>query len=92
MGRMSFSTFQSIVDAIETKVHFVTFASRGEPLLCKDLPQMLDYAKDKFLSLKINTNALLMTENILHSIFRNNVATLVLSIDLPINPFMKTCV
>ena len=81
MGTMSLSMFKTIVDAIEDKVHFVTFASRGEPLLCKDLPQMLNYAKDKFLSLKINTNALLLTDDILHSIFSANVATLVLSID-----------
>lgn len=81
MGIMSLNMFKSIVDAIENKVQFVTFASRGEPLLCKELPQMLEYAKNKFLSLKINTNALLLTEDILHSVFNNNVATLVLSID-----------
>lgn len=81
MGTMDLDMFKSIVDTIETKVHFVTLASRGEPLLCKELPDMLKYAKNKFLSLKINTNALLLTEQILHSIFSNNVATLVLSID-----------
>lgn len=81
MGTMDLNMFESIIDSIESKVHFVTLASRGEPLLCKELPDMLKYTKNKFLSVKINTNALLLTDQILHSVFSSNIATLVLSID-----------
>ena len=41
MGQMSFKTFQSIVDQIEGKVDFITHASRGEPLLNRNLPEKL---------------------------------------------------
>ena len=44
------------------KCEFVTLASRGEPLVSKDFDTMIKYTSDKFLNVKINTNASLLTE------------------------------
>ena len=66
MGHMTFDTFKDIIDQIEGKVEFVSLASRGEPLMCKDIEKMLLYTTGKFLNLKINTNASMLTEKKIH--------------------------
>ena len=75
------SIFKKIIDEIEGHVEAVTFASRGEPTLHPNFEEMLDYCGNKFLGLKMNTNATLLNEKILHKIFSSNLRTLVLSID-----------
>ena len=57
MGQMSLDLFKKIKDAAENKVEFISLASRGEPMACKDISKMLEYTIGKFLNLKINTNA-----------------------------------
>lgn len=81
MGMMSFDCFKKIVDQIEGNVEFVTMASRGEPLLAKDIIQMIKYTAGKFLNLKINTNASLLTAAHAHAILSSGVSTLVFSAD-----------
>ena len=81
MGHMKLETFKLLVDQAEGNIEFVSLASRGEPLLCPDIKEMLAYTKDKFLNLKINTNASLLDEQISHSILTSGVKTLVFSAD-----------
>ena len=35
------------------KIEFITLASRGEPLVSKNINEMLNYTRDKFLNLKL---------------------------------------
>lgn len=81
MSTMNYETYKAIVDKLEKKVEFISLASRGEPFICKDLGKMLAYSRDKFLCLKINTNASLMTEELAHSILRRGASTIVFSVD-----------
>ena len=81
MGTMQLKTFKKIIDEIEGKVQFVTLASRGEPLVSKDINEMLKYTAGKFLNLKINTNASLLNEEKIHAILSSGVKTLVFSAD-----------
>jgi radical SAM protein with 4Fe4S-binding SPASM domain len=81
MGQMSLDLFKRIVDEYQGHGQALTLASRGEPLICKDIIPMLRYASHKFLALKINTNASLLTEEISHAILEAGVNTLVFSID-----------
>jgi radical SAM protein with 4Fe4S-binding SPASM domain len=81
MGHMSFDTFKLIVDQAEENIEFISLASRGEPLLCPDIKKMLFYTKDKFLNLKINTNASLLDEKMSYAILESGVKTLVFSAD-----------
>ena len=60
MGQMSLPHFKNIIDDIEGNVQGVTLASRGEPLINKNICEMLEYIKGKFLATKINTNASLL--------------------------------
>ena len=81
MGTMKIELFKKIIDELEKNVEFVTLASRGEPLVSKDFDTMIKYTSDKFLNVKINTNASLLTEKKCHSILESNVKTLVFSAD-----------
>jgi radical SAM protein with 4Fe4S-binding SPASM domain len=81
MGHMNFETFKLIVDQAVGNIEFISLASRGEPLLCPDIKKMLAYTKDKFLNLKINTNASLLDEKMSYAILESGVKTLVFSAD-----------
>jgi organic radical activating enzyme len=81
MGQMPLDTFKRIVDEIEGHVEAVTLASRGEPLLCKQIDQMLAYVRGKFLGFKINTNAWYLDEKKAHAILEAEPNTLVFSAD-----------
>ena len=81
MGRMSLNLFKKIIDQAEGKVEFITLASRGEPLACRDIIPMLKYTKGKYLNLKLNTNASMLSEKICHAILSSNIKTIVFSAD-----------
>lgn len=81
MGQMPLKTFKQIVDDIEGEVEAVTLASRGEPLLCKQIEEMLAYLGGKFLAFKINTNAWYLDERKTHAILEAEPNTLVFSAD-----------
>ena len=81
MGEMKLNLFKSIIDKIEGKVEFLTLASRGEPLVNSNFNKMIEYTANKFLNLKINTNASLLSESKSHSILKSGVKTIVFSAD-----------
>lgn len=84
MGRMPFDLFKKIVDeAAANGTKAVTLASRGEPTLHKDFPQMLTYLSQKsaFLEIKINTNATRLTSDMSREILNSGVTDVVFSVD-----------
>ena len=81
MGMMNLDVFKLIIDQIENRVEAVTLASRGEPLMAKDIISMLEYLSGKFLGLKLNTNASFLTEKKAHAILAAEPNTLVFSAD-----------
>ncbi|MBF0358616.1 MAG: radical SAM protein [Magnetococcales bacterium] len=81
MGSMTLPMFKNIVDQLLGNVEFISISSRGEPFICKDIVPMLEYCVDKFLSLKLNSNASLLTEEIAHAILAGGVQTCSFSVD-----------
>jgi len=81
LGRMDFEIFKKVIDELEGNVESITLASRGEPTLHPKFDEMLQYMKGKFLAVKINSNASLLTDKKIHSILSNDVQTMVFSID-----------
>ena len=81
MGTMSLDLFKAVIDQTQGRCEAVTLASRGEPLLCPDIETMLDYCQDKFLGLKMNTNAWYLDESKAHAILQSGMNTLVFSVD-----------
>lgn len=82
MGMMDIELFKkAITEAKEIGVQAITLASRGEPTLHPKLPEMLEFMKDKFLDIKLNTNGTKLNEKISRAIIENNVNEMVFSID-----------
>ena len=82
MGVMKLDFFKQVIDeAVAGGTKAITMASRGEPTLNKDFASMLEYTKDKFFEVKVNTNATKLTEKLCHSILQSGVTELVYSID-----------
>jgi len=86
MGMMSFDLFRRIVDQIEGHCEAVTLASRGEPLMCRNIEQMIRYLGGKFLGAKLNTNAWFLDERKSHAILESGIGTLVISADAAAEP------
>ena len=81
MGSMSLDLFKKIIDQAEGNIEFITLASRGEPLVCKEIISMFNYTRGKFLYLKLNTNASMLDEKKCHAILSGSVKTIVFSAD-----------
>lgn len=82
MGTMSLDFFKKIIDdAVAGGTKAITLASRGEPLMHKQISEMLNYIDGKFLETKLNTNATLLTEDLCHDILSANITELTFSID-----------
>jgi len=86
MGIMSLDTFKQVIDQLEGQLEGVTLASRGEPTVNKNLPEMLAYMSGKFLATKVNTNAYLLNEKMSHAILKADLQTLVFSADAAVEP------
>lgn len=83
---MPLALFKKIIDEAEGKCEAITIASRGEPLVSRELVSMLRYMNGKFLATKLNTNASLLTEEKCHGILQTDLQTLVFSCDAAEEP------
>ena len=86
MGTMSLEIFKDIIDQAEGKIEFVSLASRGEPLICRNIDKMMEYSSGKFLNLKVNTNASLLSEKFCHALLCGGAKTIVFSADAAEEP------
>ena len=86
MGVMGLDLFKKIIDQLEGNIEGVTLASRGEPTVNKKLPEFLQYMTGKFLATKVNTNAYLLDEEVMHAILQADLQTLVFSADAASEP------
>jgi len=86
MGVMSLDIFKRIVDEAAGRCEAITLASRGEPLICPRIEEMLQYASGKFLALKLNTNAWFLDEGKCHAILQADMNTVVFSADAASEP------
>jgi radical SAM protein with 4Fe4S-binding SPASM domain len=75
-----------VIDQADGKCEAITLASRGEPLINREIEEMLAYCQDKFLGLKMNTNAWYMDEKKCHAILQSGMNTLVFSADAATEP------
>ena len=86
MGTMLLEQYKHIVDEAESNIEFLSLSSRGEPLICKEFGKMMEYSVGKFLNLKVNTNASLLTEKHCHSLLCGGARTVVFSVDAAEEP------
>lgn len=84
LGSMDMVLFRHILDQFDdaNRLWGVKFSYRGEPLLNKNIPEMIRYAKSRgVLDVYFNTNAMLLTENICCEIIEAGLDRISISID-----------
>lgn len=82
MGMMELELFKKIIDeAHQSGTQAITLTGRGEPTLNPHLGEMLEYCKGKFMEIKMNTNATLLNEKLIHQILKSDLTDLVFSVD-----------
>ena len=84
MGTIDTNLAFKVVDEIDNmKVRGITIASRGEPLLYKDLEILLEYigTKENIIEIKVNSNAKRLNEDRLKSLLKTPLNILVISTD-----------
>lgn len=86
MGLMGLDLFKGVVDQAEGRCEAVTLASRGEPLINRNIEEMLAYLGGKFLALKVNTNGWFLDERKCHALLGADVNTVVFSVDAASEP------
>ena len=77
---MDIEFFKRLIDASKGKVPYIILASRGEPLMHPQFSEMIEYLRDGFLDVKVNTNGMFLTEQ-LCTLILDHVDTLVISVD-----------
>jgi len=92
-GYMGIKLFHKIIDEsiLYGKRLIITINKDGEPLLHPELPQMIQYAKDKKAAFKINfyTNGILLTEEKSLELIKSGLDTIHISIDAFTNETYK---
>lgn len=80
---MSMDLYNKIMSELDNnKLYSIVFASRGEPLLNPNIGEMIKIAKDKnVLDIKLNTNAVLLNENLARKLLQSGLDLIVFSID-----------
>lgn len=84
LGSMDMELFRHILNQFdeEQRLWGVKFSYRGEPLLNKNIPEMIRYAKQRgVLDIYFNTNAMLLTEERCRAIIESGLDRISISLD-----------
>ena len=84
-GDMSFELFKKIVDeGSKNGLYSIKLNYLGEPLICKDLPKMVRYAKQRgIIDVMFNTNGVLLTEKTSEELIDAGLDKIFISFDSP---------
>lgn len=80
IGNMKFEDFKKILEKLDClfKIHL---SGQGEPFMNKDLFKMIDYANKRGIIINTNTNATLLTKEIIENICKVNMGEIAISIE-----------
>ena len=83
MGIMKWEIFEKLMSQIEYgELYSIVLASRGEPLLNENIHKMIVMAKEKgVMDVKLNTNAVLLTEEKSRQLLSTGLDQIVFSVD-----------
>lgn len=80
-GQISFNAFKQIIDELGKYLYVVGPFNLGEPLLHKEIFNMISYAQKKNITTVISTNGILLTKDIVSKIIESGLEELFISID-----------
>jgi len=78
-GYMSLTTFKNIVDQVHKKSFMIVLWNQGEPLLNKDILQMIRYASDKKMFTLLSTNGNINIDA--NTLVKSGLDSLIISLD-----------
>ena len=80
-GKMQFSLYKKIIDEVGSFLDELYMFHRGESLIHPQLPEMIKYAKERGILVKLNTNATLLTEKKSREILESGLDLISFSVD-----------
>lgn len=80
VGDMDFNTFKKILNQLPA-IQNLQLNGLGEPLLNKELPEMIKYAKSRGISVSINSNCALIDESLAKKLVESGLDLLKISMD-----------
>jgi radical SAM protein with 4Fe4S-binding SPASM domain len=78
---MSFSDFKKILDKMGDQIIHLRLWNWGEPLLNKELPKMIRYAKSKKIFVNTSVNGFFLDNRIIEELVRSGLDQLIVSLD-----------
>jgi len=80
-GEMKLQLFKKIIDELNHDLIYLSLYFQGEPLMCKDLFNMVRYAKKKKILVETSTNGNLIDNEIANGIVSSGVDSIIISVD-----------
>ncbi len=78
---LTMEQFRYILAQIKSSVHTIQFYFQGEPLLNKDLPEMIKLAHNAGIYTTVSTNALALTPLLAEKLMQSGLSRIIVSID-----------
>ena len=78
---LSLEHFRLILEQVKSSVHTMQFYFQGEPLLNKELPEMIKAASDEGMYTIVSTNVLAMTPLLAEKLMQAGLSRIIVSID-----------
>jgi radical SAM protein with 4Fe4S-binding SPASM domain len=79
--RLTINDFKQYIDSLLPELMYLNLYFQGEPLLNKDLPEMIRYASDKGVFTCVSTNGTALTEDIIKRLRRSGVGRFIICLD-----------
>ncbi len=80
-GHMRMDTFTAIIDDIAGHAKKIDFWNFGEPFLNPELFDMIKYATDRGISVRVSTNSTMLGEEEVEKIFWSNLTSIIVCLD-----------
>lgn len=79
--RLTLSDFKQYIDLLLPELMYLNLYFQGEPLLNKDLPEMIRYASEKGVFTCVSTNGTALTEEVVKNIKESGVGRFIICLD-----------
>ena len=79
--RLSVSDFKEYIDALLPELMYLNLYFQGEPLLNKELPEMISYASSKGVFTCVSTNGNALTEDVVKRLSQSGIGRLIICLD-----------
>ena len=79
--RLTVSDFKEYIDALLPELMYLILYFQGEPLLNKELPEMISYASGKGVFTCVSTNGNALTEDVVKRLSQSGIGRLIICLD-----------